>query len=239
MPKTKPNKQAEAFGARLAALLARHGQPRRGAGAYLQRKYRVSNVVANAWLNGEYKPNIPTSKAIADDHGEDFNALYFGDEAPADSVGERSVATSETPVGYVRFPLLEGFVSAGDGGFMPDHPEVVRYIDVAADWAEQNLRAPRNAVRVITARGDSMTGDISDGDILFVDSRVQDFDTDSIYVMNWQGRPLVKRLQLRRDGSVLIRSTNPAYEPEVVPAGEIDQLFISGRVLAAWGFKKF
>ena len=84
-----------------------------------------------------------------------------------------------------------------------------------------------------------MTGDIGDGDVLFVDSRVQDFDTDAIYVMNWQGRPLVKRLQLRRDGSVLIRSTNPAYEPEVVPPGELDQLFISGRVLAAWGFKKF
>lgn len=239
MPKTKPNKDAEAFGRRLIDLLSRHGQPRRGAGAFLSRKYKVSNVVANAWLNGEYKPGIPTAKAIADDHGEDFGALYFGDDAPSELNQAAQFASTETIPGYVRFPLLEGFVSAGGGGYMPDHPEVVQYIDVAEDWAEQNLRAPRSAVRVITARGDSMTGDISDGDVLFVDSRVQDFDTDSIYVMNWQGRPLVKRLQLRRDGSVLIRSTNPAYEPEVVPAGELDQLFISGRVLAAWGFKKF
>lgn len=149
------------------------------------------------------------------------------------------VAAAEIPPGYVRFTLLEGFVAAGGGGYVPEHPEVVQYLDVAEDWAERNIRAPRNAVRVITARGDSMTGDISDGDVLFVDSRVQGFDTDSIYVMNWQGRPLVKRLQLRRDGSVVIRSTNPAYEPEIVPPGEIDQLFISGRVLAAWGFKKF
>ncbi len=239
MPKTKPNKDAEAFGSRLVELLSRHGQPRRGAGAYLARKYKVSNVVANAWLNGEYKPGIPTAKAIADDHSAEFAALYFGDDAVVGSYPNQVVAIDETPAGYVRFPLLEGFVAAGGGGYMPDHPEVVQYLDVAADWAEQNIRAPRNAVRVITARGDSMTGDISDGDVLFVDSRVQDFDTDSIYVMNWQGRPLVKRLQLRRDGSVLIRSTNPAYEPEVVPAGEVDQLFISGRVLAAWGFKKF
>jgi hypothetical protein len=239
MPKSKPNKDAEAFGSRLIALLSHHGQPRRGAGAYLARKYRVSNVVANAWLNGEYKPGIPTSKAIADDHGEDFNALYFGSDNPESEAGQRLIAPSETPHGYVRFPLLEGFVAAGGGGYMPEYSEVVRYIDVADDWAEQNLRAPRSAVRVITARGDSMSGDINDGDILFVDSRVQDFDTDSIYVMNWEGRPLVKRLQLRRDGSVLIRSTNPAYEPEVVPPGELDQLYISGRVLATWGFKKF
>ena len=149
------------------------------------------------------------------------------------------VSETETPVGYVRFSLLDGFVAAGSGGYVPDYPEVVQYVEVAEDWAERNIRAPRSAVRVITARGDSMTGDISDGDVLFVDSRVQDFDTDSIYVMNWQGRPLVKRLQARRDGSVVIRSTNPAYEPEVVPPGEIDQLFISGRVLASWAFKKF
>lgn len=150
-----------------------------------------------------------------------------------------AVAETEMPKGYVRFPLLEGFVSAGGGGYVADYPEVVQYIDVAEDWAERNIRAPRSAVRVITARGDSMTGDISDGDVLFVDSRVQAFDTDSIYVMNWQGRPLVKRLQLRRDGSVVIRSTNPAYEPEIVPPGEVDQLYVSGRVLAAWAFKKF
>ena len=122
---------------------------------------------------------------------------------------------------------------------MRERPEVVQYIEVAKVWVDLNIRAPREAVRIITARGDSMAGDISDGDILFVDCRVQDFDTDAIYVMNWQGRPLVKRLQARRDGSVLIRSTNPAYEPEIVPAGELDQLFISGRVLAAWVFRKF
>lgn len=90
MPKSKPNKDAEAFGARLVNLLAAAGQPRRGAGAYLQRRYRVSNVVANAWLNGEYKPEIPTARQIALDHGGTFDALYFGDEpGPVMSQSER------------------------------------------------------------------------------------------------------------------------------------------------------
>lgn len=185
-----------------------------------------------------YPPGKPGFKRIGEDSLEPLANAYpefFGSDVSTLQI----VAADETPEGYVRFLLLEGFVAAGGGGYMPDFPEVVRYVDVAEDWAEQNLRAPRSAVRVITARGDSMTGDINDGDVLFVDSRVHAFDADSLYVLNWQGRPLVKRLQLRRDGSVIIRSTNTAYEPEVVPPGEIDQLFISGRVLAAWGFKKF
>jgi phage repressor protein C with HTH and peptisase S24 domain len=184
-----------------------------------------------------YEPDKSGRKRIGEDTWEALCIAYPA--AFSEQGGSALVSVDETPAGYVRFPLLEGFLAAGGGGYMPDYPEVVQYLDVAEDWAERNIRAPRSAVRVITARGDSMTGDISDGDVLFVDSRVQGFDTDSIYVMNWQGRPLVKRLQLRRDGSVVIRSTNPAYEPETVPPGEIDQLFISGRVLAAWGFKKF
>ncbi len=209
-------------------------------------KRRDQGAQLGGFLSPSYVSQLLGGKHIGDDVAKKISASLSHDpgwmdrpqwEEDASSISP--ILETETAAGYVRFPLLEGFVGAGGEGYMPDHPEVVRYLDVAEDWAERNLRAPRDAVRVITARGDSMTGDIGDGDVLFVDSRVQDFDTDSIYVMNWQGRPLVKRLQLRRDGSVLIRSTNPAYEPEVVPPGEVDQLFISGRVLAAWGFKRF
>lgn len=169
---------------------------------------------------------------------QDWLATGRGSMKPDDS-DFMPISTSETPPGYVRFPLLDGFVAAGDGGYVPDYPEVVNHVDVAELWAKQNLHAPTSAIRVITARGDSMVGDVNDGDVLFVDSRVQHFEADAVYVMNWQGRPLVKRLQLRRDGTLVIRSSNPAYEPEIVPPGEIDRLHISGRVLAAWGLKRF
>lgn len=209
-------------------------------------KRRDQGAQLGGFLSPSYVSQLLGGKHMGDDVAKKISTALSKDsgwmDRPQWDEDPNSISTvleTETVTGYVRFPLLEGFVAAGGGGYMPDHPEVVQYIDVAADWAEQNIRAPREAVRVITARGDSMTGDIGDGDVLFVDSRVQEFDTDAIYVMNWQGRPLVKRLQMRRDGSVLIRSTNPAYEPEIVPAGEVDQLFISGRVLAAWVFRKF
>lgn len=184
------------------------------------------------------KPRVMGSRA-ARDFEKALGLPAWWMDTPHNNGAAVPVPPDATPPGYVRFSLLEGFVAAGEEGYAPDYPEVVSHVDVAETWAQQNIRAPLDAVRVITARGDSMTGDINDGDVLFVDSRVQHFDSDAVYVMNWQGRPLVKRLQLRRDGTLMIRSTNPAYEPEIVPPGEIDRLHISGRVLAAWGFKRF
>jgi phage repressor protein C with HTH and peptisase S24 domain len=148
-------------------------------------------------------------------------------------------SADETPEGYVRFSLLEGFVAAGEGGYVADYPEVVRDIDVAEDWVRRNLSAPPHRIRTITAQGDSMEPDIGSGDVLFVDSGITWFDSDAVYVMNWQGRPIVKRLQMRRDGRLLIKSTNPAYDPEEVGPGDVEQLQISGRVVGVWQFRKY
>lgn len=73
----KVNADAEAFAGRLIALLEKNGRKRRGSGAYLAKKYKVSIVVANAWLNGEYKPGIPIAEKIAEDHGSTLDELYF------------------------------------------------------------------------------------------------------------------------------------------------------------------
>ena len=149
------------------------------------------------------------------------------------------ISMTGTRPGYIRFPLMDGFVAAGGEGYISDYPEIVEFIDISEEWAKRNIHVAYTKVRLITARGDSMDGDLSDGDILFVDSSEQSFKSDAIYVLNWHGRPLVKRLQARMDGSVVIRSTNPAYESETVSADEISQLYISGRVIAAWKFKRF
>lgn len=245
-----PVRPYDKFGERLVALLERNGQPRRGAGAYLAKRYKVSNVTANDWLNGKFKPDPDTARRIAEDHGSHFLMLYFGKRpsaeelstAPSPETGlsvHQPESAGEIAPGYVRFPLLDGFVAAGDGGYVADYPEVVREIDVAEDWVRRNIAAPAERVRVITAQGDSMQPDIGSGDVLFVDSGITWFDSDAVYVMNWRGRPIVKRLQLRRDGRLLIKSTNPAYEPEEVPPGEVDQLHISGRVVGVWQFRKY
>lgn len=196
--------------------------------------FRVARVykVRPEWINDL------TSKDDGYPWSPDQDLSTGSSPETASSVHNPESGREMTP-GYVRFPLLDGFVAAGEGGYVADYPEVVREIDVAEDWVRRNIAAPVNRVRVITAQGDSMQPEIGSGDVLFVDSGVTRFDNNAVYVMNWQGRPIVKRLQVLRDGRVLIKSVNPAYEVEEVPPGEVDQLHISGRVVGVWQFRKY
>jgi len=239
MPKkiTNADTQALEFGRRLTELLAQNKRPRHGAGAYLAKRYRVSTVTANAWLNGEYKSGTETARRIATDHGTTFDWLYFGALLPSTIQDAASVATSETRSAYVRFPLLEGFAGMGRGDYVGDYPEIVDWIEVTREWASQKLRGvPAESIRVITGRGDSMRGQYNDGDLIFVDSRVKRFDADSAYCYRWNGRVQIKRLQLVGKGLVRIISENPKYPSIDVM---IDELEIGGRALAAWTLTEF
>lgn len=148
------------------------------------------------------------------------------------------VRENETDDRYVHFPLIEGFVAAGSEGYMPDYPEVVKDLKVAKEWVQKNLPARPSNIRVLTVQGDSMSPEINSGDVLFIDVSVTRFVTNAIYVMNYAGRPMVKRLQARRDGSVLIKSTNESYDSEVVSEDETSDLYVSGRVIGVWKFSR-
>lgn len=149
-------------------------------------------------------------------------------------------SAAEIPPGYVRLPQY-GEVSAGGGAVVDESDlDVVRYLDVAERWAKQHLPRDLSRIRVLGVRGDSMAPDIQHDDVLFVDTGTRHFDAPGLYVLNWQGRALVKRLVPEmRSGRLAIVSTNPAYPPEYVEPGEIDQLHIGGRVSAWWTLRKF
>lgn len=162
-------------------------------------------------------------------HGTDTIKVAEGAVAPG------YVAASEPAPGYVRFPLLAMEGEMGFGTYSDDAIEVVQFLDVADWWAKQNLPARFNRVKIISARGDSMAGVINHGDVVFVDVGVDHYDGEGIYVFNWQGRALIKRLAPNlRTGHLQIMSANPAYPAEDVAVGEVEQLHIAGRVVAWW-----
>lgn len=153
---------------------------------------------------------------------------------------DEPVSASATPPGYVRLERLAVEVSAGGGAIVGDESEVVEMLDVAEWWAQQNLPRDVSKVKVVTARGDSMAPDIQHGDVLFVDTSRPVFDAPGLYVMNWQGRALVKRLvpEVTKRRLALV-SNNPQYPPEHIDADEIDSLRIAGRVCAWWTLRKY
>ena len=72
---------------------------------------------------------------------------------------------------------------------------------------------------------------IRDGDVLLVDTSINAVRDNAIYVVVLGGLVLVKRLQIKRDGSLRLISDNDRFEPEDVPASEAADIHVAGRVM--------
>lgn len=97
MPNPVPTEDSLAFGRRLVALMEHAKHDRQGAGAYLAKRYKVSTVTANAWLNGDHKCSSQRAQRIAQDHGCTFESLYFGPKLVFQSEGSKQAPDASSP----------------------------------------------------------------------------------------------------------------------------------------------
>ncbi|MBO9790458.1 MULTISPECIES: S24 family peptidase [Xanthomonas] len=200
MPKRPPDKDAPEFGRRLVELLSNHNVPRRGAGAYLQRQYKVSNVTANDWLNGKFRPEIDTARRIAADHGVSFDQLYFGSGNQPDVDEDYADVTGWSQA-----------VGLGAGAEAQEYAETHSLKFKKTSLRRRGLLG--RALAVYYGKGDSMEPTIQDGDaILFDTSDTRPVD-GSLYVIQVDGMAnpeyYVKRALVLEAG-VHFQSDNPA-----------------------------
>ena len=150
-------------------------------------------------------------------------------EGPMQGETETAVAPA-TPPGYVLLPLVEARAAAGsNGGLRSDH--LVDFIAFSESFLKQTLRRSPQNLALLTASGDSMDPTIRDGDLLLVDTAARDIQSSRVYVLSVNGALLVKRIQVRLDGSLIVKSDNPVYEPEAVRAEDAATLRILGQVV--------
>jgi len=132
--------------------------------------------------------------------------------------------------GYVLLPLVEARAAAGNhGGLSSDN--IVDFIAFSEVYLRQTLRRNPKNLALLTASGDSMDPTIRDGDLLLVDTSARRIEGSRIYVLAIGGALMVKRIQLRLDGSVVVKSDNAVYEPEVLAADQTSTLNILGQVI--------
>lgn len=170
-----------------------------------------------------------SSKWLMHGKGDKSNLMIRDDYAQY-----RVLAPTE---GYIRFGLMEGSASAGYGSVNDDFPEVLQSIEIAEWKVRQQLGfiPSDDRVQILTVRGNSNYPKIKDGDVVMIDTSQHSFTGDDFYLINVHGFTLIKRLQIMGDG-LHIRSTNPEYESEVIPANSISDIVIGGRIL---GFAQF
>lgn len=140
---------------------------------------------------------------------------------------------------YEFIPRYDVRAAAGAGA-ENEYEAIDKHLAFRRDWLqEKGLKA--QDLKLIVAAGESMEPHIYDGDILLVDTSDR-FETRDrrIYALNIGGKTRVKRLSIRYDGALVIRSDNPASPPpheEVVPKEEAEALALTiiGRVVWAGG----
>ena len=140
--------------------------------------------------------------------------------------------------GEMWLPRHDGVYPRMGRGGMDDGHEVVTLVKVSIDGFRRQLGAARisslQALRLVTAFGDSMRPTFDDGDMLVVDTGVQAVGQDGIYLLRGPDDILVKRVQRKADGAWLLISSNKEYETERIEPEKRDAFAVLGRVVFAW-----
>ncbi|HCI6898359.1 TPA: helix-turn-helix transcriptional regulator [Klebsiella pneumoniae] len=133
-----------------------------------------------------------------------------------------------------RVDILDLAVSAGPGIVNQEFVEILHSVEYAPAEARHMFdgRKAEN-VRIINVRGDSMSGTIEPGDLLFVDISVKSFDGDGIYAFLYDDTAHVKRLQKMKD-KLLVISDNKSYAAwDPIEKDEMNRVFVFGKVIGS------
>ena len=149
--------------------------------------------------------------------------------------GTENTRPSDNPVmGLIEIPRFDISASAGPG-LIPSNPDDVEHLGLSETWL-RSLGFQPPSIAAITIEGDSMTKPdgtgIPPGAMGLVDTAIgeEDIRTGLVYVIVREDELLVKRIERRLDGTLILHSDNPRYGSEQIPADMMPRIHIAGRV---------
>jgi phage repressor protein C with HTH and peptisase S24 domain len=201
----------------------------------------VSPSAFRKWLKGEAEPSRERLVALAEVAGVDIAWLAAGrgpepefrSAHPAPRRGHGPIAAPPVvPSHFLLLPRRPEVAAAGPGasGTAAVSSE---YIAFQHEWLRSVFRTEPANLTLEIAVGESMQPTIRDGDLLLIDTTDVSFRNFGIYVIDVSGERLVKRVQRKLDGSLVLISDNNAYQPDLVPHDRVGDVAVVGRVV--WG----
>ena len=94
-----------------------------------------------------------------------------------------------------------------------------------------SLNVRNNCLALITVKDDSMEPTLRSDDLILTDTSRGHIEHNSIYVLRFDNELIVKRIQKRMNGSVIIKSDNPVYGEEELDALAAQSLPVIGKVV--------
>jgi phage repressor protein C with HTH and peptisase S24 domain len=195
----------------------------------------VSPSAFRKWLKGEAEPSRDRLVALAGAAGVTVSWLAQG-EGPEPSLvvlgarGEEAayLVNSDGP-SFLVLPKLA--VSAAAGAGRQSSQSATNFIGFRHDWLQASFGLEPQDILLETVVGDSMEPNIHSGDILLVNATDQTFRNFGIYVITVRDERLVKRVQRKFDGSLILISDNQRYQPEIISPDLAGEVEVIGRVI--------
>ena len=209
----------------------------------LARAMSVSPSAFRKWLRGEAEPSRERLVALADATKVGVAWLAKG-EGPAPNFaksghggGRARSADADRGIDPGHFIVLPKHAEGAAAG--PPDATVPRpaseFIAFRHDWVRAVLGIQPEDLIMETAVGESMRPTIQDGDLLLVDTTDRSFSSFGVYVLEIGGERLVKRVQRKLDGSLVLISDNDTYQPDQVTGAMLKDVTVIGRVVWGWG----
>jgi phage repressor protein C with HTH and peptisase S24 domain len=226
-----------AFVERLKTILAHWPSADR-----LARAMGVSPSAFRKWLKGEAEPSRERLVALARAAGVGVAWLAEGEGPPpsfdSPEGGRRRSGgrDSAADVDWSEYVLLPHRAeAAAAGSITPPNPSATEWMALRHDWIRSVCGIEPNEVILETATGESMVPTIRDGNMLLIDTTDRTFRNFGIYVLEINGERLVKRVQRKHDGSLVLISDNAAYQPDAVDKEAANDVVVIGRVVWSGG----
>jgi phage repressor protein C with HTH and peptisase S24 domain len=192
-----------------------------------RRAYRASDRCLSfsfpQWLRGDAEPSRDRLVKLAQATGVTISWLAAGDGAAPDprDLGEwtatqrnTQLPSSQASHSFVFFPAVATAAAAGSGDPWPG--PATKFIGFRTDWIRNALNVDVKDIEMEVAIGDSMAPSIGNGDLLLVDISDPKIGDFGIYVLEARGERVVKRVQRKFDGTLILISDNPLYQPEEI-----------------------
>lgn len=200
----------------------------------LARATGVSPSAFRKWLKGEAEPSRDRLVALAGTAGVSVAWLAQGEGPEPDLVGldarARSPGSAKPDRGnFHLLPKVAEAAAAGSG--QQSAGSATEFIGFRHDWLRATFNRDPEDIILETAVGDSMEPQISNGDLLLVDTTDQTVRNFGIYVIEVRSERLVKRVQRKFDGSLILISDNIRYQPETIAPDIATEVHFVGRVI--------
>jgi phage repressor protein C with HTH and peptisase S24 domain len=205
----------------------------------LARAVGVSPSAFRKWVRGAAEPGRDRLVALAEATGANVAWLAQGEGASPDPATLAARARSPQTAAelgidhnieqFLLLPKRPEGASAGSGRPVAEVP--TEFVGFRRDWLRTTFHREPDVLILEVAIGDSMEPNIRDGDLLLVDTSYETFLGFGVYVIEARGQRLVKRVQRKFDGSLILVSDNASYQPESIPKELVQEIRVIGRVI--------